>query len=74
MNPFERHGIDHETSRTLDVAVRRAADAASTCQSVVLSPACSSFDQFSNFAERGRTFHALVPALAAEREEGHHGA
>ena len=31
---------------------------------VLLSPACSSFDEFSNMAERGRLFKALVAELA----------
>ena len=30
---------------------------------VVLSPACAAFDQFKNFAERGRVFKDLVNAL-----------
>ena len=30
---------------------------------VALSPACSSFDKFKNFAERGNTFRRIVEAL-----------
>ena len=30
---------------------------------VTLSPACSSFDFFKNFAERGDTFRAIVEGL-----------
>ena len=30
---------------------------------VALSPACSSFDKFKNFAERGNTFRTIVEAL-----------
>ena len=33
---------------------------------VLLSPACSSFDEFSGFEERGRVFKALVEQLAAQ--------
>jgi UDP-N-acetylmuramoylalanine--D-glutamate ligase len=47
----------------LATAVQRAAAVPSAGQCVVLSPACSSFDQFANFAERGRVFKQLVRAL-----------
>jgi len=30
---------------------------------VTLSPACSSFDFFKNFEERGNTFRAIVESL-----------
>jgi UDP-N-acetylmuramoylalanine--D-glutamate ligase len=30
---------------------------------VLLSPACSSFDMFRNYAERGKAFKSLVRAL-----------
>ncbi len=48
---------------TLDQAVRRASEAARRGDTVLLSPACSSFDQFRNYAERGRVFQELVRAL-----------
>ena len=35
---------------------------------VLLSPACSSFDEFSGMAERGRLFKDLVRALGREGE------
>ena len=34
-------------------------------ETVLLSPACSSFDEFNNMGERGRLFKALVAELAA---------
>jgi UDP-N-acetylmuramoylalanine--D-glutamate ligase len=47
----------------LAAAVRDAAAHAQPGDVVLLSPACSSFDQFRNYAERGRTFKSLVQAL-----------
>ena len=44
-------------------AVHKAYDLAESGDLVVLSPACSSFDQFRNFAERGDTFRAIVESL-----------
>lgn len=47
--------------------MREAFAAAVACarpgETVLLSPACSSFDEFSNMAERGRLFKELVRAL-----------
>ncbi|HLI80242.1 MAG TPA: UDP-N-acetylmuramoyl-L-alanine--D-glutamate ligase [Candidatus Binataceae bacterium] len=44
-------------------AVKRAAEVAVTGDTVLLSPACSSFDQFRDYAERGNLFKELVRAL-----------
>jgi UDP-N-acetylmuramoylalanine--D-glutamate ligase len=52
-----------ESVRTLDEAVARAAAEALPGDTVLLSPACASFDQFKNYAERGRIFQELVRAL-----------
>jgi UDP-N-acetylmuramoylalanine--D-glutamate ligase len=49
--------------RSLDEAVARAAAAAMPGDTVLLSPACASFDQFKNYAERGCAFQKLVRAL-----------
>ncbi len=51
-----------ERADTMDVAVRRAHEFATPGQVVLLSPACASFDQFENFAHRGRVFQELVRA------------
>src|SRR5271167_1041372 len=60
-------GVPHEISETLDVAVANAArdaEASGIADPVVLlSPACASFDQYSNFEIRGARFRDLVTAL-----------
>ena len=48
-------------------AVRAAFQAAGSGGTVVLAPACSSFDMFRDYAERGRAFKEEVARLAAER-------
>ena len=52
-----------EQAQTLDRAVELAAAAASAGDTVLLAPACSSFDQFSNYEHRGRVFRECVTAL-----------
>jgi UDP-N-acetylmuramoylalanine--D-glutamate ligase len=47
----------------LDVAVRDAAADAEAGDTVLLSPACASFDQFRDFEDRGDQFRALVEGL-----------
>ena len=47
----------------LEAAVRDAAAHARPGDVVLLSPACSSFDQFQDYAERGRVFKRCVQAL-----------
>ena len=47
----------------MEAAVRDAHQHALPGDVVLLSPACSSFDMFRNYAERGRLFKNLVEAL-----------
>ncbi|HSP89691.1 MAG TPA: hypothetical protein VLN08_02230, partial [Vicinamibacterales bacterium] len=47
-------------------AVRAAMAAASPGGSVLLAPACASFDMFENYAARGRAYKAEVAALRGE--------
>ena len=48
---------------TLKEALQLAKIKASPGETVVLSPACASFDQFKSYEERGQTFRALVELL-----------
>jgi UDP-N-acetylmuramoylalanine--D-glutamate ligase len=48
---------------TMQSAVAEAAKAAVSGDVVLLSPACSSFDQFENYEHRGRVFRQLVNEL-----------
>ena len=45
---------------TLQEAAEAARDCAAEGDVVTMSPACASFDQFRNFAERGKAFKAIV--------------
>lgn len=49
-----------ESCETLECAVERAVEHARQGETVLLSPACASFDQFADFEARGRRFGELV--------------
>jgi UDP-N-acetylmuramoylalanine--D-glutamate ligase len=49
---------------TMQKAVQEAAKAAVAGDVVLLSPACSSFDQFENYEHRGRVFREIVNELS----------
>ena len=55
--PLERAG-------TLERAVALAFERARQGETVLLAPACASFDQFENYEHRGRVFKQIVRALA----------
>ncbi|WP_422356909.1 UDP-N-acetylmuramoyl-L-alanine--D-glutamate ligase [Qipengyuania flava] len=52
-----------ERCETLDCAVSTAAAKAEPGDTVLLSPACASFDQYADFEKRGDHFRALVEGL-----------
>jgi UDP-N-acetylmuramoylalanine--D-glutamate ligase len=57
--------------RSLREAVERARAAASPGDTVLLAPACSSFDMFRDYAERGRRFKEEVRRLAGAVSTSH---
>jgi UDP-N-acetylmuramoylalanine--D-glutamate ligase len=56
----------HELCGDLATALSRAAADAETGETVLLSPACASFDQFRSFEARGDLFRDLVQKLVEE--------
>ncbi len=50
--------------RNFEVAVRLAAEIAREGDTVLLSPACASFDAFENFMQRGDAFRRIVQSLS----------
>jgi UDP-N-acetylmuramoylalanine--D-glutamate ligase len=63
--------VPYQECGTLEAAVELAAQRAEPGDTVLLSPACSSFDQFLSYGHRGRAFKEAVARLAAKAgEEG----
>jgi UDP-N-acetylmuramoylalanine--D-glutamate ligase len=55
---------------TLEEAVHRAFDESQPGDVVLLSPACSSFDMFRDYEERGNLFKEIVHQLRGENSRG----
>lgn len=60
---LEARGIDVTRAETLENAVKCCAEDSQPGETVLLSPACASFDQFRDFEARGDAFKALVGTL-----------
>ena len=56
--------IEVEEAATLEEAINKAFQRASSGDCVLFSPMCKSFDMFSNYEERGRAFKVLVSKLS----------
>ncbi len=64
---LQAQGADHVQVGTLAAAVHAAAADAAPGDTVLLSPACASFDQFANFEDRGDTFARIAREVADGR-------
>jgi len=64
--PSQPGGTVVERAESLEAAFARAIEVAQPGDVVLLSPACTSFDAFNDYAERGRRFKALVEQLEVQ--------
>jgi UDP-N-acetylmuramoylalanine--D-glutamate ligase len=62
--------VEISRADTLERAVEFAMKSARTGDTVLLAPACSSFDQFENYEHRGRVFKQLVAKLESQSVAG----
>lgn len=65
-------GISVTRAGTLERAVDLAASQAAAGDTVLLAPACASFDQFENYEHRGRVFKQLVAELTRKLAAAEH--
>ncbi len=69
MEALKGSALPHVQATHMEDALDAALELAQPGDAVVLSPACSSFDEFDSFEHRGRVFKHLV-AFRAQRAEG----
>ena len=65
----DKLNIDCIVVETLEDAVRVAYDISEENDTILLSPACASWDQYKDFEERGKEFKKLVEKLKEEKYE-----
>jgi UDP-N-acetylmuramoylalanine--D-glutamate ligase len=65
-------GVEVVGVGTLEAAVKRASESATSGDVVLLAPACASFDQFVSYEHRGRVFKEQVRLLASREHEREH--
>ena len=69
MKAFDDTSLLHVQAAHMEDALDEAIRIAQPGDSIVLSPACSSFDEFDSFEHRGRVFKHLVAFRAQRAEE-----
>ncbi len=60
-------GLPIHRCETLEIAVHEAHARARSGETVLLAPACASFDQFNSYEHRGREFKRMAAALGVAR-------
>lgn len=60
---LDKHNVSNEIVFTLENAVQKSYASAKKGDTVLLSPACASFDQFKSFEDRGNMFKKFVREL-----------
>jgi len=63
---LENEGIAFDVESTLERSVERAIEIAAPGSAVVLSPGCASFDEFTDYVQRGRAFKSYVSRMLVE--------
>jgi UDP-N-acetylmuramoylalanine--D-glutamate ligase len=63
---FEGSSLEVRRATSMGEAVMNAAALARSGDTVLLAPACSSFDMFRSYAERGDFFQRAVASLGAK--------